>query len=302
VKIFSVPDFVGDACKAIGAKVRGSVTQTTFEDFHKYSAKIIRTAVFGMDETTGHIAKKFFFPSNHLVITNIDIQSVEPVDQRTRESLNKSVQLAIEITTSSLEASAKHEAQRLEQEAKGMLDRQRIKDESETEGFKRELLQLKSMSAAVETTGQATSEAKARAESSQIEGESNVILSKLKSESMKILAEGELEENKLKQEIEIQYLIALDELELDRARELGTLEAKKFSDLVSAIGSGTIAAIAESGPEYQNKLLQALGLETVIITDGSVPLNLFTEKPNEKLVEEGSCVEIPTDSKEKIDG
>jgi major vault protein len=53
-----------------------------------------------------------------LVITNIDIQSVEPVDQRTRDSLQKSVQLAIEITTNSQEAATKHEAERLEQAAK----------------------------------------------------------------------------------------------------------------------------------------------------------------------------------------
>ena len=39
-----------------------------------------------------------------LVITSIDIQSVEPVDHRTRDALQKSVQLAIKITTNSEEA------------------------------------------------------------------------------------------------------------------------------------------------------------------------------------------------------
>jgi len=62
------------------------------------------------------------FPANNLlVVTSIDIQSVESVDQRTRDSLQKSVQLAIEITTNSQEAAARHEAERLEQEAKGRL-------------------------------------------------------------------------------------------------------------------------------------------------------------------------------------
>ena len=42
-------------------------------------------------------------------------RSVEPVDQRTRDSLQKSVTLAIEITTQSQEASAKREAERIEQ-------------------------------------------------------------------------------------------------------------------------------------------------------------------------------------------
>ena len=51
---------------------------------------------------------KFMFPANSLSITSIDIQSVEPVDQRTRDALQKSVQLAIEITTASQEAAAKY--------------------------------------------------------------------------------------------------------------------------------------------------------------------------------------------------
>ena len=34
-KIFSVPDFVGDACKAIASRVRGAVASVQFDDFHK---------------------------------------------------------------------------------------------------------------------------------------------------------------------------------------------------------------------------------------------------------------------------
>ena len=45
-------------------------------------------------------------------------RSVEPVDQRTRDSLQKSVTLAIEITTQSQEAAAKREAERIEQLAR----------------------------------------------------------------------------------------------------------------------------------------------------------------------------------------
>lgn len=53
------------------------------------------------------VRDRFTFPANGLNITSVDIQSVEPVDQRTRDALQKSVQLAIEITTASQEASAK---------------------------------------------------------------------------------------------------------------------------------------------------------------------------------------------------
>lgn len=34
-KIFSVPDFVGDACKAIASRIRGAVAGVQFDDFHK---------------------------------------------------------------------------------------------------------------------------------------------------------------------------------------------------------------------------------------------------------------------------
>lgn len=37
-KLFSVPDFVGDACKAIASRIRGSVASVRFDDFHKVNA------------------------------------------------------------------------------------------------------------------------------------------------------------------------------------------------------------------------------------------------------------------------
>lgn len=38
-KIFAVPDFVGDACKAIASRVRGAVAGVQFDDFHKVRAQ-----------------------------------------------------------------------------------------------------------------------------------------------------------------------------------------------------------------------------------------------------------------------
>lgn len=113
-KLFSVPDFVGDACKAIASRVRGAVASVTFDDFHKNSARIIRTAVFGFEtpevkgpESIPQPRDQAVFPQNGLVVSSVDVQSVEPVDQRTRDALQRSVQLAIEITTNSQEAAAK---------------------------------------------------------------------------------------------------------------------------------------------------------------------------------------------------
>lgn len=273
-KIFSVPDFVGDSCKAIASRVRGAVAAVSFDAFHKTSAKIIRSAVFGLDEN-GKVRDRFTFSANNLYITNIDIQSVEPVDQRTRDSLQKSVQLAIEITTKSQEATARHEAERLEQEAKGRLERQRIHDQAEAERGRKALLSLQAESAAVESTGQATAEARARAEAAHIEGEASVTQADLKSQSMKIAAEAELSQLRLRQEAEVKHQAAVNTLELEKAREMAAIEAKKFKDTVNSIGPQTIRAIAQAGPEMQAKLLQGLGLKSFMITDGNSPINLF---------------------------
>jgi len=276
LKMFRVPDFVGDACKAIASRVRGAVAAVSFDKFHRNSSEIIMSAVFGVDPETNKQKREFIFPANGLVITNIDIQSVEPVDQRTRDALQKSVQLAIEITTKSQEANARHEAERVEQEAKGKLERQKIQDEAEAEKSKKTLLSLQAQSAAVEATGQATAEAKARAEAAQIEGEAAVKQAELKAESRRIKAVADLEQLRKKNEQEVAYTRAKNTLEVTKAKELASIEAKKFKDIVDSIGPETIKKIAQAGPEMQAKLLGGLGLKSLMITDGSSPINLFS--------------------------
>lgn len=274
-KLFSVPDFTGDACKAIASRIRGAVAQVQFDDFHKNSAKIIRTSVFGYD-AQNKIRDKFSFPQNNLVITSVDIQSVEPVDQRTRDALQKSVQLAIEITTSSQEAFARHEAERLEQEARGRLERQKIIDEAEAEKARKELLELQANSAAVESTGQAKAEAQSRAEAARIEGEAAVDQARLKAEANKIEAESELERLTSAREAELKYVSEQNRMELDKSLELSKIEVSKFKEMVQSIGANTLLAMATAGPDLQVRMLQALGLKSTLITDGSSPINLFS--------------------------
>jgi len=273
-RIFSVPDFVGDACKAIASRVRGSVAQVPFDMFHKESAKLIRTAVFGLDER-GKVGNSFKFASNNLVITNIDIQSVEPVDQKTRDSLQKSVQLAIEITTKSQEATARQEAERREQEAKGALERQKINDEAEAEKSRAELLKLQASSAAVESTGQAKAEAQARAEAAEIEGQAAVKQAELRAAAMEIESKSDLAQTKARQSAEIEHKKKMDELEISKVSKMADIEAHKFKEIVEVIGADTICSIAQAGPEMQAKLLGGLGVQSLLITDGNSPINLF---------------------------
>mmetsp|Transcript_9649 Transcript_9649/g.16970 ORF Transcript_9649/g.16970 Transcript_9649/m.16970 type:complete len:851 (-) Transcript_9649:261-2813(-) len=273
-RLFSVPDFVGDTCKAVASRVRGAIAAELFDSFHKNSSRIIRAAVFGMDDS-GKIKDSFIFNANGLTITNIDIQAVEPVDQKTRDSLMKSVQMAIEIVTKSQEASARHEANRKEQEAKGRLERQVIKDKAEAESQRKEYLELQAETEAIESAGTAKAEAKAQAEAAEIECASEVAQAKLKSEALRITAEAELKSLRQKQEKELEYQKKLNELELTKLKELAEIETSKFTSTVESIGKDTILAMAQAGPEMQAKLLEGLGLKGYLITDGSSPINLF---------------------------
>ncbi|XP_070703289.1 major vault protein [Pempheris klunzingeri] len=273
--LFSVPDFVGDACKAVASRIRGAVASVQFDDFHKNSNRIICSAVFGFDEKLA-VRPNLRFSQNNLVISSVDIQSVEPVDQRTRDALQKSVQLAIEITTNSQEATARHEAERLEQEARGKLERQRITDQAEAERARKELLELEALSAAVESTGAAKAEAQSRAEAARIQGEAAVSEAKLKAEALRIEAESELQRLVKAREQELSYKQQMDNLEVEKQKRLALIESEGFSKVVECVGSDTLKEIARAGPELQVKMLQALGLKSTLITDGSSPINLFT--------------------------
>jgi len=67
----------------------------------------------------------------------------------------------------------------------------------------------------------------------------------------------------------------MDELEIARASGLSQIESTKFKSIIGAIGRETIAAIAQAGPEMQAKLLEGLGIKSLLITDGNSPINLF---------------------------
>ena len=82
----------------------------------------------------------------------------------------------------------RHEAERIEQEARGRLERQKINDEAEAEKSRRDLLELQAQSAAVESTGQAKAEAQSHAEAARIAGEAEVSQAKLKAEATRIQA------------------------------------------------------------------------------------------------------------------
>uniref|UniRef100_K3X224 Major vault protein n=1 Tax=Globisporangium ultimum (strain ATCC 200006 / CBS 805.95 / DAOM BR144) TaxID=431595 RepID=K3X224_GLOUD len=273
-KVFNVKDFVGDACKTLASRIRGAVAVESFDHFHKHSAQIIRTSIFGVDDK-GKLRDSLLFDANNLCITNVDIQSAEPVDQLTRESLQKSVQLAIEITTKSQEARAKSQAQQEDEEAKGLLLKQQLENQSQAEEARKNLVQLTAECSAMEAQGAAVGKAKADAQAAEIEGLAAVRQAELRAQASRIEHEAKLVQLREEQELSIAHAKQLADIEISKKRELMSIESEKFQQMVGSIGKETLVEMARVGPESQVKMLEALGLNGYLITDGKSPVNLM---------------------------
>ena len=274
-KVFSVRDFVGNICNLMAAKVRGAIASETFENFHKEYARIIRKSVFGLD-AEGHVNERLNFSENSLVITNVDIQNVEPVDSKTQQSLQKSVTLAIEITTNAQEAKARHEAERQAQEALGQLQRQEIEDMARVEDAKIKLVELKNSNAGIQSEGEAIADAKAKAAAADIVGHATVEEANLQAKVLKVKKESELSRLRAKNTLELEHRRKMDALEIEKAEKLSEIESGKLKTYIDAIGQDTLVAIAEAGPAMQAEMLQGLGLSGYLMMDSNSPINLFS--------------------------
>jgi len=271
--IFSVSDFVGEACKTLASRIRGAVSAVSFDTFHKKSTDIIQRAVFKFDDK-GNIIP-FLIKTNNLLITSVDIQGVEPVEESTRQSLEMSVKLSIDITSKAQEDKAKHEAEEFEQRAKGERERQSIEDEAKAEKMRINLYALQAESASVETTGKALALAKAKAEAAEINGKAEVKQAELQVNALKITQKGELELIKNRYEAEENHQKAMADLEIQTNKELAAIEAEKFQKTIESLGKETLVEMAKAGPETQAKLLKGLGLKGYMIIDAKNPINLF---------------------------
>src|SRR5262245_33862934 len=84
-----------------------------------------------------------------------------------------------------------------------------------------------------------------------IEGAAAVKQAELAAEAERIKAESDLNQTQERRAAELAHQKALDELEIKRAKDLATIEANKFRNIVKAIGAETLQAIAQAGPEVQ---------------------------------------------------
>jgi len=275
-KIFNVRDFIGDMCSSMASRIRAAVAGSSFDQFHKSSVRSIRKAIFGVDPTTDKIIDELFVEANNLVIFNVDIQSAEPMDKKTKESLQKTVTQAIEITTQMQQQEARRQADKIAQEVKGRLDCLILENKSSVEEAKKKLLSLKAESDSIKSKGQAIAEAKAKVEAAEIAANADVTYAEHQSAAKRIKEMSEIEYEKEKNAIELNHQKAMSILKIKKTKELAEIESGKFKSVMNAIGKATLVDIAKSGPEMQSQMLGSLGLQGYMLMDSKNPINLFT--------------------------
>lgn len=72
-------------------------------------------------------------PENNFIITDVNSKGYKPTDQKIEDLLQRSFKISLAIQNKSKEAEASFQQQKMEQEAKGQLDIQKIQDELNSE-------------------------------------------------------------------------------------------------------------------------------------------------------------------------
>ena len=177
--------------KTLASRIRSTTATISFEDFHKNSDLYIKKAVFGEDED-GKLNKNLRFDDSNLLINHVDIQSVIPIDSTTKELLQKSVSLAIELTTKTYEQEFKIQALIKEQEFKGVVEKLKIDNEINFVNKEIDLNKLKVESNIFEKNGLSRAEALAFKEALIIESKSKVDLAEMNIEAKEKESEFDL--------------------------------------------------------------------------------------------------------------
>jgi len=273
-KLFSTRDFIGDVCKTISSRIRGSVSAITYDDFHHTSAEIIRAAVFGKTKT-GEIKESLLFSSNNLIVTACDIKSMKPVEKDIEEKLKKNTFLAINIKTETMKMDFSHKTSMLEQEAKGELDLKKLEDDKQAETERVELFKKIAEKESIISVGQALADAKAECERALIIAENNVKIVEAECQKKKIEADTERELEKHRFKVEEEFARNNANIEIEEAKKQAEIEVQRLKVMIDAVGSENLANLMRAGPDMQADLLKALGLKGYLMTDGKNPINLF---------------------------
>jgi len=116
-KVFSLPDFIGYSCTTLCSRIREEAAQYTFEEFHGKTVGLIRKAVFkdntvtdSKGVTTTHHG--LYFDEIKLLISEVDVKDVAPVNEEINNLLNQSIKSNMVIVCRRMEQEANLKSQK----------------------------------------------------------------------------------------------------------------------------------------------------------------------------------------------
>lgn len=192
-KIFSVLDFIGYSCSTLCSRIREGAASFTFEQFQKGTVGNLRKLLFKKQSFTYASGKTvevegYLFKEIGLLISEVDVKKVEPVNKDINDLLNQSIKGNMKIVCNKMQQKATLDAKKVAISAKKEIGK-----------LNEKLISIKNENYSLETiekakiSGQALVErAKAQKEAAEIKEVSEIENQKLKIESiLKLLSTPE---------------------------------------------------------------------------------------------------------------
>eukprot|EP01028_Stygiella_incarcerata_P013163 TRINITY_DN81578_c0_g1_i1.p1 TRINITY_DN81578_c0_g1~~TRINITY_DN81578_c0_g1_i1.p1 ORF type:complete len:528 (-),score=152.65 TRINITY_DN81578_c0_g1_i1:151-1734(-) len=105
--MFASNDFVGYACQTLMGDIREIASKYDFEELHNATVKILREHLFKHSELDGgKVVHGKYFPLNRLLVSEVDVKAVMPVNQEIQDLLSDSIKSNMSILCKKLEQQA----------------------------------------------------------------------------------------------------------------------------------------------------------------------------------------------------
>lgn len=211
-KIFSVVDFIGYACNSLCSSIREGAAQYTFEEFHQGTVGLLRKLLFKENKYTypsGKTVSIFgkFFKEINLLISEVDVKNIEPVNKEINDLLNQSIKGNMKIVCNKMQQKAQLEAKKVAINAKKQIGE-----------YKKKLIEIKNKNYELE-----------KIEKAKIQGQALVAKANANKEANEIKIRGSIENEKQKIE-KILELLSTEEgakyLELQKIKNFSKVKQK----------------------------------------------------------------------------
>jgi major vault protein len=209
-KVFALPDFIGYSCTTLCSRIREEAAKFTFEEFHSKTVGLIRSVLFQdhiVSNTKGEKSKVhgLYFDEIKLLISEVDVKEVTPVNDEINNLLNQSIKSNMIIVCNKMEQDANLKSQK-----------EKIKTSAEIQKLRQNLIDIQNENMSLE-----------KIENAKIEGQVQILKAKAQKEAeeLKKHAKAKIELDRMKSIINLLNTEAGEKyLELLRAQNFAAIK------------------------------------------------------------------------------